>query len=90
MTQDAIFEPVRKCSSAKYFRKKDKFYVPCAPSEPGAMKMTMHEIPEPQLLKPNDVCIDDFLKAISNIKPTVSAEDLIRQDEFTKEFGSEG
>ena len=90
MTQDAIFEPVRKCSSAKYFRKKDKFYVPCAPSDSGAMKMSMHEIPEPELLKPNDVSVDDFLKAISNIKPSVSDEDLIRQDEFTKDFGSEG
>ena len=49
--------------------------------------MTMHGIPEPELLKPNDVSIDDFLKAISNIKPTVSEEDLIRQDEFTKDFG---
>jgi len=51
--------------------------------------MTMNEIPEPEFLKPNDVCIDDFLKAISNIKPTVSSEDLLRQDEFTKNFGSE-
>jgi vacuolar protein-sorting-associated protein 4 len=66
------------------------FYIPCAPSEPGAMKMTMHEIPEPELLKPADVSVDDFMKAISNIKPTVSADDLIRQDEFTKNFGSEG
>jgi vacuolar protein-sorting-associated protein 4 len=54
------------------------------------MKMTMHEIPEPELLKPSDVSIDDFIKAISNIKPTVSEEDLKRQDEFTKDFGSEG
>ena len=90
MTQDAIFEPVRKCSSAKYFKKaENKYYVPCAPSDPGAMKMTMGEIPEPDLLKPNDVCMDDFLKAISNIKPTVSQEDLLRQEEFTKNFGSE-
>ena len=90
MTQDAIFEPVRKCSSAKYFSKNDKFYVPCTASDPGAMKMTMHEIPEPELLKPSDVSVDDFLKAISNIKPTVSEQDLIRQDEFTRDFGSEG
>jgi len=90
LTQDAIFEPVRKCSSAKYFRKNEEFYVPCAPSDSGAMKMSMHEIPEPELLKPNDVSVDDFLKAISNIKPTVSEADLIRQDEFTKDFGSEG
>lgn len=50
----------------------------------------MNEIPEPEYLKPHDVSVDDFLKAISNIKPTVSANDLIRQDEFTKNFGSEG
>ena len=64
--------------------------MPCAPSDPGAMKMTMNEIPEPEYLKPNDVSMDDFLKAISNIKPTVSPNDLLRQDEFTKNFGSEG
>jgi len=50
----------------------------------------MNEIPEPEFLKPNDVCTEDFLKAMSNIKPTVSAADLLRQDEFTKNFGSEG
>jgi vacuolar protein-sorting-associated protein 4 len=53
------------------------------------MKMTMNEIPEPEFLKPNDVSIDDFLKAMSNIKPTVSQEDLLRQEDFTKNFGSE-
>lgn len=91
LTQDAIFEPVRKCSNAKYFKKfENKFYVPCAPSDADAIKMTMNDIPEPQFLKPNDVSIDDFLKAISNIKPTVSATDLIRQEEFTRNFGSEG
>ena len=52
--------------------------------------MTMNEIPEPQLLKPNEVSVDDFLKAMSNIKPTVSPADLLRQDEFTKNFGQEG
>lgn len=51
--------------------------------------MTMGEIPEPDLLKPNDVCMDDFLKAMSNIKPTVSQDDLLKQEEFTKNFGSE-
>ncbi len=51
--------------------------------------MTMNDIPEPEFLKPNDVGVDDFLKAMSNIKPTVSQEDLVRQEEFTKNFGSE-
>jgi len=81
---------VRKCSSAKYFKKVEKYFVPCAPSDQGALKMTMNEIPEPQLLKPNDVAIHDFLKAMSNIKPTVSPSDLLRQEEFTRSYGSEG
>lgn len=68
----------------------DKFYVPCAPSDPGAMKMTMNEIPNPELLKPNDVSVDDFLKALANIKPSVSPSDLQRQEEFTRSYGSEG
>ena len=81
---------MRKCSSARYFKKENIYYVPCAPSDTGAMKMTMNDIPEPQLLKPHDICMDDFLKSISNIKPSVSDNDLLRQEEFTKNFGSEG
>ena len=68
----------------------DKYYVPCAPSYPDAMKMTMNEIPNPELLKPNDVSVYDFFKAMSNIKPTVSSADLLRQEEFTRSYGSEG
>jgi vacuolar protein-sorting-associated protein 4 len=52
--------------------------------------MSLNEIPEPELLKPPEVCKDDFLKAMSKIKPTVSHGDLKRQEEFTTEFGQEG
>ena len=52
--------------------------------------MTLNELPEPELLKPCDVSYDDFMKAISKIKPTVSESDLIKQEQFTKEFGQEG
>ncbi len=90
MAQDAIFEPIRKCQSAKFFRKEGKWYVPCSPSDDGAFKMTLNEIPEPELLKPPEVCADDFMKALSKIKPTVSPGDLDKQEQFTKEFGQEG
>ena len=83
-------EPIRKCQSAKYFKKEDKFYVPCSPSDEGAFKMSLHDIPEPELLKPPEVSMDDFMKALSKIKPTVSEGDLVKQEEFTKEFGQEG
>lgn len=91
LTQDAIFEPVRRCQNAKFFKKEDgKWYVPCSPSDPAAFKMTLYDIPEPELLKPPDVCRDDFVKALSKIKPTVSQQDLKKQEEFTQDFGQEG
>lgn len=52
--------------------------------------MTLGEIPEPELLRPPDVCKDDFVKAMSKIKPTVSVNDLKKQEQFTLEFGQEG
>jgi vacuolar protein-sorting-associated protein 4 len=91
LTQNAIYEPLRKCQSAKFFMKKDnKFYMPCSPSDPGAFKMSLHEIPEPENLMPPDVCLDDYFKALREIKATVSEKDLVRHEEFTKEFGQEG
>jgi vacuolar protein-sorting-associated protein 4 len=90
LTQDAIFEPIRKCQSVRFFRKEGKYYIPCSPSDEGAFKMTLNEIPEPELLLPPDVCIDDFIKAMSKIKPTVSVADLKKQEAFTLEFGQEG
>lgn len=90
LTQDAIFEPIRRCQSAKFFRKDGKFFVPCSPSDDCAFRMSLNEIPEPELLKPLDVSKDDFIKALSKIKSTVSAHDLKRQEDFTKEFGQEG
>jgi vacuolar protein-sorting-associated protein 4 len=83
-------EPIRKCQSSKFFKKEDKYYIPCSPSDENSFKMTLHEIPEPELLKPPEVCYDDFLIALSKIKPTVSNGDLLKQEEFTKEFGQEG
>jgi len=76
---------------ATHFKKdQEGFYLPCAPSDSGAFPMTLTQIPEPSKLKPPVVCCDDFIKATSKIKPTVSQKDLERQHEFTEEFGQEG
>jgi len=90
LNMDAIMEPIRKCQLSKFFKKDGKFYVPCSPSDEGAFKMTLNEIPEPQYLKPPDVCKADFIKAMSKIKATVSLTDLARQQKFTEEFGQDG
>lgn len=90
LTQDAIYEPLRRCQTSKYFKKSGQYYVPCSPSDQGAFKMSIHEIPEPEYLKPPDVGLEDYLQALNKIKPTVNEEDLIKQDEFTMKFGQEG
>jgi len=89
LTQDAIYEPLRKCQSAKYFKKKGEYYMPCSPSDEGAYPSTLFEIPNPELLLPPPVTMEDYINAFGKIKPTVSEKDLEKQDEFTKNFGSE-
>jgi len=90
LNMDAIMEPIRKCQLSKFFKKEGKFFLPCSPSDQGAFKMSLNEIPEPENLNPPDVCKSDFIKAMAKIKPTVSHADLEKQEKFTAEFGQEG
>ena len=95
LTQDAIFEPVRKCQSAEFFKKVPGVngmqwnYVPCQGNEPGAMRMTMTELPDAKALLPPKVIYEDFLVALKRNKATVNEADLQKQEEFTREFGQE-
>ena len=53
-------------------------------------RMTIAEIVKPETLVAPDISKDDFMRALSKIRPTVSPQDLVRQDQFTKDFGQEG
>ncbi|MFO0515344.1 MAG: hypothetical protein ACK5YA_00670, partial [bacterium] len=90
LTQEAIYEPLRKCQLATYFKKFNGKYYISNEKEVGAIKMTLVEIPQPELLCPPEVTKDDFVKAYSKIRPTVSKKDLEKQENFTEEFGQEG
>lgn len=96
LTQDAIFEPVRKCQNAEFFKKVPGVngmqwnYVPCHQGEPGAMRMKMTELPDPKALLPPKVIFEDFLEALKRNKATVNQKDLQQQEEFTRDFGQEG
>jgi hypothetical protein len=50
-----------------------------------AFKIYMSELPKPELLKIPELCIDDFMKALLNIKPTISKDYLIKYEVFIKE-----
>ena len=92
LTQDAIYGPLRKCQRATHFKYLDaqQHLVPCSPSDQGAMEMKINDIPNPEKLVAPVVTFEDFILSLQRMKPTVSKEDLKRQDEFTKEFGTEG
>lgn len=53
------------------------------------MEMNWTEVDTEQLLEP-PLQVKDFIKAIKGARPTVSGEDLHRNEDWTKEFGSEG
>lgn len=62
---------------------------PCSPGDEGAMEMNWTSVDGDQLLEP-PLVLKDFVKAVHNSRPTVSGEDLKKNEEWTKEFGSEG
>lgn len=62
---------------------------PCSPGDEGATEMTWVDVEADQLLEP-PLVLKDFIKAVRNSRPTVSQEDLQRNADWTKEFGSEG
>lgn len=97
--QDALMQPVRKIQTATHYKKVqvddpetgaklDKL-TPCSPGDAGALEMNWTQVETEQLLEP-PLLVKDFIKAIKSSRPTVSKEDLDRNSEWTKEFGSEG
>ena len=47
----------------------------------------MYDIPGGMLVEP-PVCFDDFMQALTNIRPSVAEDDLVRYEEFTEKYGS--
>ena len=91
LTQDAIYGPLRKCQKATHFKHLDNTHiVPCSPSDQGAFKMKINDIEHPEYLVAPVVTFEDFILSLQKMKPTVSKKDLEKQEQFTKEFGSEG
>ncbi|GKZ30429.1 vacuolar protein sorting-associated protein 4 [Aspergillus brasiliensis] len=91
--QDALMQPIRKIQTATHYKKvildgAEKL-TPCSPGDHGAMEMSWTTVEADQLLEP-PLVLKDFIKAVRNSRPTVSQEDLQRNSEWTKEFGSEG
>lgn len=62
---------------------------PCSPGDRGAIEMSWVDVDGDKLLEP-PLVMKDFVKAVRGARPTVSEEDLKRNEAWTAEFGSEG
>jgi len=63
--------------------------MPIDTNEPGSKEMSFMELKGDELKLPN-ITLDDFNIALSKCKPSVSQQDIVRHEEFTKDFGQEG
>ncbi len=87
VSNEALFMPIRKCQNAtKFIQDAEGNYSPCSPSDPKGGDMNMYDIPNGKLKEP-PVCFDDYMQALTRIKPSVALEDLKRYEEFTAKFG---
>ncbi|PWA03458.1 hypothetical protein BB558_000377 [Smittium angustum] len=105
IVRDALMQPVRKVQMATHFKQvrsnytrghessgmdpNKLYWTPCSPGDPAAVEKNWMDIEADELLEP-DLTLTSFLKSLQSVKPTVNSTDLIKQTEFTSEFGQEG
>ncbi|KAI0791702.1 AAA-domain-containing protein [Abortiporus biennis] len=94
VVRDALMQPVRKVLSATHFKQittpdGDIKWTPCSPGDPDAVEKSWQDIEGEQLQEP-PLRIGDFLKSLDNTRPTVTAEDIRKHDQWTLESGNEG
>lgn len=88
VVRDALMQPVRKVLSATHFKylKDLKKWTPCSPGDPDAEEKAWTDIESDELLEP-PLRLADFLKSLDSVRPTVTAEDIRKHDQWTLESG---
>jgi len=66
-----------------------EFLTPCSPGDPAAKEMNWLDIDPLQFLE-TPVCLKDLLSGLQRTRPSVSPQDLVKQQHFTDNFGQEG
>ena len=97
LVRDAIYGPVRRLESSKYWRqgvrKDGKPGWEPAPEnmagQPGVVQKSLMDIKQDELIVPA-VSIEDFEGALKKSKPSVNQAQLGEYENFTSEFGQEG
>lgn len=100
VVRDALMQPVRKVLAATHFKQlqvpdpenPDKFLkklTPCSPGDPGAVERSWTDVEKEELQEPS-LTVNDFLRAISIVRPTVGPEDIKKHVEWTQAAGADG
>ncbi|KAI0685551.1 AAA-domain-containing protein [Cytidiella melzeri] len=95
VVRDALMQPVRKVLSATHFKQAPSEiegkvkWTPCSPGDPAAQEKSWTDIESDELLEP-PLRVNDFLKSLETTRPTVTADDIRKHDEWTKDSGAEG
>ena len=86
-------QPVRKVLSATHFKhvsdpedtSKMK-WTPCSPGDPEAIEKTWTDVGSEELLEP-PLRLNDFVRAVQSVRPTVTEDDIKRHVEWTNDSG---
>lgn len=86
-------QPVRKVLSATHFKRvpsptdaEQTKWTPCSPGDPDAVEKSWTDVEGDELLEP-PLRVADFLKSLDSTRPTVTADDIKKHDQWTLESG---
>ena len=83
-------QPVRKVLSATHSKQvqaeAEIKWTPCSPGDPEAEEKSWTDIESNELQEP-PLKLADFLKSLSSTRPTVTADDIKRHEQWTAESG---
>jgi len=97
VVREALMQPVRRVMNATHFNQAREVdddgtertrYMPCSPGDPDAREMTWMDVESDELREPHLV-MNDFLKALHAVRPSVSAADIQKHLDFMRESGAE-
>lgn len=92
MVRAALFQPVLKLTDATHFKPicspdgGHTKWTPCSPGDPDAVEKQLDEV-EPEDVQMPPLGLKDFIWSLDSNKSTVSAADILKHDEWTKESG---
>jgi len=91
--KQAFMSPLAKTQKATHFKEISingkQGWQACSSNDPGAQKIDVRKYPGDSIFPP-PVDYMDMIGALAKAKKSVTKDDLLKQAEFTRDFGMEG